>query len=139
MSKVLVESFRSAHRSIILSIDDIQISLRNYNQAMPKLQTFGSLLLAHFGRQNTETYERIRRCVEGNREGLKMMDFLEHDLKDIKIKYLLFAEKHSGDPGNVNERNFIRDFREFSSDVINRIKIEEDYLLPLIERLPASK
>ena len=138
MPNALTESFRSSHHLLLESIDQVYQVIRSYPQAKPRLRELGKVILVHLGRQNKTMLDRLVAHHQANRPTSKILEFLIHNLKDIKVKYLLFFDQHSGEPGDVNARNFSRDFQEFAGELINRIKMEEEYLFPLLEDLPAE-
>ncbi|MFA5088968.1 MAG: hemerythrin domain-containing protein [Candidatus Omnitrophota bacterium] len=138
MSKALIESFRSGHRSIISSIDQIQQSLRSYSQVKPAIRELNGILSSHLARQDGAMFRKLHEFYREERGAEKMLEFLLHDLKDIRIQYLIFTENHSGELGDVHSRNFIRNFQDFSRQVIERIRIEEEYLFPLLEKMPSE-
>lgn len=136
MSQKACQSYKTAHQSIIDSVDQLMPLLRSYSQAKPKLRILHQKLLNHFGRQNQELFDRLRDCHRSDPDTLKLLDFLLHESKGIRIQFLLFSDKHSGEMGDVNARTFPLDFQNFIRDLIAYLKIEDEYLLPLLERLP---
>jgi hypothetical protein len=134
-SKALITGFRLSHQSLVDSIAQIQLSLRSYSQAKPKLREFYSNLHNHFARQDQKFYDRLALYYADDRPATKMLDFLTHDLKDLKVKYLVFSDQHTGEMGPGHPRRFPLEFTEFASQILARIKIEDEYLLPLVEKL----
>jgi hypothetical protein len=134
--KALITGFRLSHQMLTDSISQIQLSLRSYSQAKPKLRELYSNLHNHFSRQDQKLYERLSIFYAEDRPTTKMLEFLAHDLKDFKIKYLVFSDQHTGEMGGGHPRSFPAEFIEFANSILARIKIEEDYLFPLLEKLP---
>ena len=138
MSDELFHNFQTAHQSIVDTLGQTQLLLRTYFKAKPKIRELSQKLLAHFSRQNSAFYDELREIYEGNRQSLKIIDFLAHDLKETKIKYVEFIEKHSGEMDDINAKTFPVDFMNFSRMILTRINIEEEYLLPLIRIFPSK-
>lgn len=136
MSRQLVENFSSAHATILNSIDQILLVSRSYSQVKPHLRALHEKVLAHLGRQDKVLIAKLTEAAGDNREAAKMLEFLVFDLKNIKIKYLIFYDNHSGEMADINARTFPKDFQEFSDELITRIKMEEEYLFPLLKKLP---
>jgi len=132
----VIASLKTGHQAIVNCIAEIQPLLRSYLSAKPKLREFHKTLLAHFNLQNAALADRLSAHYVDNREALKMVEFLTVDLKDIKVRYLLFFEQHSGELPDINARSFPKDFMSFAGLLLARIKMEEDYLIPLISKLP---
>ncbi len=130
-----VNSFHLSHEAILDTVSQLQGLTRSYLQAKPLLRDLQVRLLAYFNRQDKEFYQSLKIFFAEDRAALKIIEFLELDLKDSKIQYLIFFEKHSGEMGDMNSRNFIKDFREFSNVLLLRMKTEENHLLPLLERV----
>ncbi len=138
MSVDLVANFKTGHQSIVNILEDVQMSARSYAQAKPKIRAMNELTLVHLGRQNDELFDQLRFFYRLDREKTKMVEFLAHDLKDAKIRYLIFSEKHSGELRDLGTPDFPKNFNEFLKEILARIKIEEDYLLPLLKELPSQ-
>jgi len=138
MSQALIESFRQGHQSILTSIDQIQRVSRSYIQAKPLLRLLHEKIIEHLARQDATMMNRLQDFYHEDRESRKMLEFLSHDLKDIKVKFLIFYDKHSGEVLDLNARSFPKDFQDFVQEVLDRFNTEEEYLFPLIAKLPSS-
>ena len=92
--------------------------------------------MALWGRQNEEFWEQLNSFYKDNREATKMLEFLIHNLKDLKVKYLIFFDIYNDEWGHVGSKNFSKDFMNFAEEILVRIKLEEEYLFPLLEKLP---
>ena len=134
-SKELIERFRRGQEAILLTLGQIQVVVRSYPQAKQKLRELNEKLLAHLGLQTDSFFKKLSDSCALDHETRKMLEFLTHDLKDLKIKYLIFFDKHTGEMGVMSARTFLKDFNEFSEAILMRMKIEEDYLFPLLKRL----
>src|SRR5437867_2916883 len=117
-----IRKFRSAHRSILDSIDQIRSHLRNYPQAKPLLRDLHQKLLAHFSQQNESFFGPLKEYFRLQRENAKMIESLEFDVKEIKIKLLVFYDQHSGEFADNNSRSFPVDFADFSGLIMGRLK-----------------
>ncbi|HOW36145.1 MAG TPA: hemerythrin domain-containing protein [Candidatus Omnitrophota bacterium] len=136
MSQALIERLKVSHQAIVDSIDRIQPLARNYMAAKPRVCEMRERLLAHFGGQDKELFERLSSFYQNDRQSIKMIEFLIHDLKEVKIRFLIFFEKYTGELADRGSKDFPLDFIQLSKDMLSRIKVEEDYLLPLLDKLP---
>jgi len=136
MSEDVISRFKVRHQSIVNTIDHVQAVSRSYMEAKPRIRDFNDKLLHHLSSQNDEFFDELRHCHQADRQALKMIEFLEKDLRDVKVKYLIFSEKHSGEMADTNARTFPANLSHFAVEIINRIKIEEEYLLPLLKKIP---
>ena len=132
----VLRKFKTSHRSILETIDQLRLTLRNYPKAKPVLRQLHQQLLTHLGRQNSTLFASLKDFYLSKREAEKLIDFLEFDLKETKVKFMVFYDEHSGAFEDSNARSFSRDFGDFSALIRGRIKMEEDYLIPLLEKLP---
>ena len=139
MADDLIKQFKLAHQSILVTIDQINPIIRSYRQAKPFIRDLQAKLLAHFERQNNSLFKPIEEFYADHRPSAKMIEFLRYDLKDIKIKLLIFFDRHSGEIDDICSRSFPKDFTEFSQAVIGRMKVEEDFLLPLLKLVKEFK
>ena len=99
--KTLIVGLRLSHQMLTDSITQIQLSLRSYPQAKSKLRELYNSLHNHFSRQDQKLYDRLSLYYMDDRPTIKKLEFLTHDLKDLKVKYLIFSacyitSKHSG-------------------------------------------
>ncbi len=138
MPKNLMAGFRTSHQGLVNNIDQIQLNLRDYLRVKPHLRELHANLLIHFNRQNKDLFDRLATLYEDDRQASKMLEFLLHDLKDLKVKYLVFYDQHSGELADTHSRNFPKNFMEFAGAILSRVKIEEEYMFPLLEKLPES-
>lgn len=130
-----LQSLRLGHQSIADSIDSLRPFLRSYLHAKPHLREFHQRLLTFFSRQDDIFFKALYRSFQDDRNATKIIDFLAHDLKDLKIQFLIFFEKHSGEVLDQNAATFPKDFSDFCALLIARIKIEEERLFPLLEKM----
>ncbi len=131
--------YREGHRAIKMTLSQIQVVARSYSRVKPLLPEFREVLLAHWRQQTEEFWDRLSAVFIDDREKTKMLEFLTHNLKDLKIQYLVFFEQYTGEWGDVGSKNFVKDFTNFSEEILARIKIEEEYLFPLIDRSFSEK
>lgn len=134
MEKLLVK-FRLDHESILQSITEIQPLSRAYLHVKPKLRELFDKLLGHLEKQNNAFFEKLKEPLEGDHHSLKMIEFLSFDTKELKIKTLMFLDKYSVGSEDFKVRNFSKDFLDFSQGLISRIRMEEEYLFPLLEKI----
>lgn len=135
MSQQLIESFRLGHHSILRSLDEIQRVARQYNQTKPLLRNLHEKIIEHLARQDARMMKQLADFYHEDREVTKMLEFLAHDLKDIKVRFLLFYDKHSGEVLDLNSRSFPRDIQDFTQELSDRFSAEEEYLFPLLAKL----
>lgn len=132
-----LHSLRIGHQEILEAIDAVEPFLRSYHQAKPCLRRLYQSMENFLGRQDKAMFDALYQFFEHDRPSKKMIDFLAHDLKDMKVQYLIFADKHPGDMSDYQRHTFPRDFSEFSARIIARLKIEQEYLFPLFEKMCA--
>ena len=135
MSHSLIKSLRASHDAITEVIAQAEPILRFYNKVKPLLRELNALALSHFTRQDTALYRKLEEFYAGDRPSLKMVEFLLFDLKELKVGYLYFFDRHTGEMGDRESRGFPAEFMAFSRQLLGRIKMEQDYLIPLIERM----
>lgn len=138
LAEDIIANLKTSHQAIVNEIDSIQSSARSYTAVKPHLREMSKILLAHFSRQNDPFFDKLRQSTAGDRQAAKMIEFLSYDTKDIKIKFLVFFDRYSGDLADIGSRTFPKDFTDFAREILSRVRLEEDYLFPLIARLPAG-
>lgn len=131
----LIEDLKTGHQSIVDAVDRLQKVVRSYAQAKPLIREMREGLMAHFARQNDSLFDQLQVFYRSDREVIKTIEFLICDLKDIKIKYLVFFDRYSGEIADLGSNTFPVDFLAFARELMARIKAEEDYLLPLIAKI----
>jgi hypothetical protein len=135
MSTFDLNQFSLAHGSLLEVIDHIQPFVRSYAEVRLKLRELEKRLFLFFGKEDKAFFDTLYVFYEEDRPSSKMIDFLIHDLKELKINYLTFFDQHSAEATALHARSFPKDFSIFSDQIIGRIKIEQEYLLPLLEKM----
>ena len=134
-----MKTFKTAHHAIVDGVSQVQLFLRSYKEARAKLNVVEELLLNHFGRQDEKFFNDLMGFYQSDRQRLKMLEFLSVDLKDIKIQYLTFCDRYWGEWSDIKMRNFPKDFTDFTALILQRVRIEEEYLFPLLENCKAKQ
>ncbi len=130
-----LQILKVGHQGIVVAIDQTQPFLRSYREARSRIISLKEQLLVFLSRQDKRMFDELYAFHKGDRQSTKMVDFILHDLKDIKVKYLIFFDKHSGEVFDTSAASFPRDFSDFSAQIIGRLKIEEEYLFPLLKEM----
>lgn len=134
MPQDIITGFKNGHQAIMSAVSQVRQVVRSYPAARSRLHELNDILMAHLSRQDREFFKRLFDYYEGNRESTKMLEFLSLDVKDLKINYLTFLDKHLGDAGSRRVASFPKDFTDFTQTLMMRIQLEEEYLIPLLER-----
>lgn len=129
----LVVQLKENHLALIEYIDQVHQNIRHYPDAKPKLKQLEIALLSHFEKQKKDFYSSLKEFCALSREKFKLLEFLETDLKDLKIKLLIFSDEHPAGMGDVRPKRIVQDFEQFSQEIIGRIHHERKYLLPILE------
>ena len=123
-----------AHESLADAIGNLQPVLRSYHEAKPRLRELEKRLFLFFGKEDKAFFDALYEFFKEDRPSTKMIDFLVHDLKELKISCLTFFDQHSGELADMHARNFPKDFSIFADQIAGRIKIEQEHLFPLLAK-----
>ncbi len=134
----LLKELKFGHLAMIEQMDQINQVIHHYPDAKPKLRCLQTILLSHFERQKQKFYQRLTENYLPDEEKIKNIQFLEQDIKILKVKMLVFYDEHPADMGDLRPKGFVRDFQMFSGDLTGRIQDERKYLFPLIEAYPCK-
>ncbi len=135
MSLDYLKTIKLGHQTVVEALSTTQPFARSYQDAKAPLRSLREILAMFLGRQDQALFDRLYQFYSDDRPSTKMIDFLVHDLKDIKIQYLIFFDKYSTESWLSRSSSFPKDFGDFSSQVLARIKIEEEYLFPLLQKM----
>ncbi|GEM_PF-569288 len=126
----------TASQAIVVDlIARIEDALRSpYSLVKPNIRKIQNGLFSHFGAQDEKFFKELASCYQLDRESVKVIEFLTHDLNELKIKFLIFFDKYTGELADRGSSSFPRDFTQFSAQVLARFKTEEEYLFPLIKK-----
>jgi len=138
-SRYSVRSFRQAHQAIVSAVDQVLLNVRSYAAARPALRELDGQLLAHLGRQDSVFFQRLSECIGDNRERQKMLEFLKHDAAESKVLFLEFFDRYLNEYNMADVKNFPITFLAFKKTVIERLDVEEEYLLPLFDVVPPEE
>lgn len=131
-----LKQLRASHRSLRHAVLQLQDYVRAYSRARLFFGEFEQRFLNYCDLQDRAFYSELEDRYAGNREKLKMIEFLLYDLKDTRIAYLAFIEKHPTQTNQSGARSFPLDFTAVSGRILARLQVEEEYLFPLLEGLP---
>ncbi|HSA31688.1 MAG TPA: hypothetical protein P5160_07815 [Candidatus Omnitrophota bacterium] len=133
MAKIPTQKvFRFAHASIVTRIDQVRQCGRSYEDARPFLLELYEMLLDYMSLQTAPVFQQLEEQNSGNRENLKMLEFLAQDITELRIEILEFYERFSHPDSLLRMRAFAMEFLKFSSRVIQRLELEEGLLFPLL-------
>ncbi len=116
------------------ALQNIQAHVRDAFEARKYLAGLNDTLQAHWEKQGEAFYAQLSADYAGDTQACKMLEFLLCDLKDLKISYLNFMDRYDGLWQKPQARRFPVEFNDLARQIITRVKIEEEYLLPLIEK-----
>jgi len=136
MMEYNIKDFHVAHQAIVNLFEQIQTSTRSYAEVKPKLRQLEDVLSGHLGKQDNAFFDRLSHLHKNDRKSVKMIEFLSEDIKNVKVSYLTFMEEHSGDMGDIGSNEFPVKFTKLLQEILDRFKIEEEYLFPLLEKIP---
>lgn len=120
-------------QAIIDDMDQIQTSIQNYNEVKPKLRMLYDHLFLHFSYQNNELLVALKAHVLEDRQKSKILDFLEQDIKEAKVRLLAFVDEFPADMGDIRPISFPKKFTDFSRDIMMRMQMERQYLFPFFK------
>ncbi len=123
---------RCVHADILVRIDRIRQCDHSYDLASPLLVDFYETLLNYVNLQVGPVYQDLCSQNFKNNEILKILEFLEHDITELRLEILQFYERFSPQTNPIQARAFPMEFRQFSSRIIQRIEMEEERLFPLL-------
>lgn len=122
----------SLKEQMVQSADKLKNFLNTDFQTGNQFAMFVEQVSAYFRLQTDEFYKCIRAICSENNSSLKKIDFLENDLKLLKVRLYEFYESF----GQANFRTpkglANRQLQSLIKEVRERIKLEEDFLHPLM-------
>ena len=135
----LATKLKLSHESLLKVMDEIKSVVRNYGQVKPRLADLYDFLLKHFSLQGKPLYESMERFSAKDHAQAKMLEFLQQNLVEIKVRALTFMDAHPATATDIHAGNFISDFNQISVEILARIRSEQQYLIPMISRLTAHE
>lgn len=121
-----------AHMDILVRIDQIRQRGHSYGMASPLLAEFYEVLLNYVNLQVQPVYRDLGSRNSKNQEVLKILEFLEHDITELRLEILQFYDRFSDQANPIRGRAFSMEFRQFSDRIIQRVEMEEERFLPLL-------
>ncbi len=114
-------------------------SIRRTSFLQDRIPKLDEQMTGYFKAQGDEFYQYLNKKFSDNEQALKMLDFLTSDLRYVKAKYLKFYEKYGDTMSEVTWRSFPKEFNEFSREMMARLRIEKEYLFPLLDQLQVQE
>ena len=136
--KDMIAKIKVHHQCLVDSLNQIRPLVRSYHETKPLMRELQEILLAHFQFQSKSFYEQLRDFYAEDHKAQKMIEFLVQDLKELKVQTLILFDDHPGDMMDIKPGHFLKDFEVFSKSLLDRINIERDYLIPMVEKLENS-
>ena len=112
MSVDSLHQFSLAHGSLLEALDRIQSVTRSHGEAQIRLRELEKRLFLFFGKEDKDFFDALYAFYQEDRPSTRMIDFLVHDLKDLKIQFLTFFEQHALEATALHARSFPKDFAE---------------------------
>ena len=122
----------AGQQGILNLCEEIIATIRSYTQVRGRLIILYDLSTNYFGRQDQCLLTDLRLRHQNDSRALKMLEFWEIDLKDIKIKVVTFFEKYTGDFVIKPRGSFGKEFLELHKALKARFEIENNYLFALM-------
>ncbi|MCB9757754.1 MAG: hypothetical protein H6753_04930 [Candidatus Omnitrophica bacterium] len=135
MSEDLLETFHHREEAILHSLLRLQALRHNYRAARLLTGETREMIYSYLKRQDDHFYTMMTEFYRDNRSALKMIEFLTVDIKEVRVATFAFFEQYGVANPLEQGRNFARDLRQYKELMINRFRIERDYLLPLLKRI----
>jgi len=124
-------SLESIHAVILSDTHFILDHARDYSRAVDALQALEQILAEYFAYQDDAFYDAL---ASAEKTRSKMVEFLRHDIRDLKIDCITFMDTYTRDANLIRVRNFPKDFLALSKRIYERLMTEREYLLPLLPR-----
>lgn len=132
---LLFKNFQQNQQLIEKSIYAILRGMRNDVVLHTHLPQLNEQLAGYMSYQDDEFYKYLRKMFAGDKQTLKILEFLSTDAKYILGRYLEFFDRYSARATEVSWHMFPKDFSGFSREIMSRFQIEKEYLFPLLQKL----
>jgi hypothetical protein len=128
-----VNQYRLSQEAVLAAVLKMKEWLRDPAATRRSWPALREQLFTFFGRQDRGFFSALQEFFARDREAEKMLEFLECDLKELKLTLAELEAKY-GEGGAAARRVAPRDFTELAGRVVGRIRLEEEYLVPLLEK-----
>ncbi len=135
MTENPIEQFRQRRDIVNHSLLQLALLRSDYRLARQKTGDCREIIYGYLKRQDEQFYSSLSDFYKENRPALKIIEFLTQDLKELKVQTFGFFEKYGVANPLEQGRNFAKDLREYMKFIENRLRLEEDYLVPLLKRM----
>jgi len=129
------EEFRQAQESVLATLEQICRKARGYPHGRQELAELEEKLLDDFQYQHDRVIPGLRKYCRDNQAVLKRLEFLEFQMKDLKVFFSLFMDKYRENFSAVAARNFPIDLAEVRKKIVSHLQDEEECLAPLLDQL----
>jgi UDP-N-acetylmuramyl pentapeptide synthase len=120
-----------AQQAVSHALDEARMVVRNQAAVRAKAEILYGWLLQYVAHQDDEFYRSLRLRYQTNPSAVKIIDFFEEDLKNLKVKLYHFEERHL--TGRLDGAGkWTADFIELSQAITGRLQMEHAQLFPLL-------
>lgn len=134
-----LETFKQGQESILATFEQIKQQVRGYPGPRSLLEELEEKIFIHLQFQSQKILPSLEGFFSEQRGMEPKLEFHRYEVKDLKIKALEFFDRYRTPANPVVARNFPMAFLEFRQAVVQRIQVETDHLLPLLEEFQRSK
>jgi hypothetical protein len=116
-----VNQYRLSQEAVLAAVLKMKDGLRDPAAARRLWPALREQLFTFLGRQDRGFFSALQEFFTRDREAEKMLEFLDCDLKELKLTLAELEAKYG--EGGAAARRFV-----------GRIRLEEEYLVPLLEK-----
>ena len=131
MNNIIAE-LEKDHAEIMQALDELldhHATIRTDSLRLTKLET---LLLNHISREDSEIYTPLRKLIRLDQTSAKFLEGSRQDLESLKIKALIFFEKHKESNNEALSKSFHADLKKLTENLRDRMDFEDTQLFPFL-------
>ena len=132
-SGLSLEQCLSFHQLIDDVLDEALKAIKARRADSACIDAFYNLVSKYLVKQDKDFYKGLRDWLSASNKSFSMVEFLEYDIKDLKIKLFVFYDRflHVHHAGRYQA--VLRDWHELADAVQVHLQVERKYLFPLLE------
>jgi hemerythrin superfamily protein len=132
-----IKKLKEEHKIVIKLLDKIGSAKPGGDNFLEKISQCEEILIQHVVKEDNQIHPALEKAGEKNKKLSKLVKRSSDEMAEVTLCAVLFFQKYSGNTiqGSKKKDRFSADFKNFRKVLLERIKVEENYLFSEYEKI----
>ncbi|MBF0444217.1 MAG: hemerythrin domain-containing protein [Magnetococcales bacterium] len=136
-----IKKLKEEHKIVIKLLDKIGSTKPGSNEFLEKMSQCEEVLIQHVAKEDCEIHPALEKAGEKNKKLGKLIKQTSDEMAEVTLCVVLFFQKYTGNTiqGSKKKDRFTADFKNLRKVLLERVKVEENYLFSEFEKISKKK